>query len=197
MAVLKGQTAQESARLRNQSQERAKVLARIQSERKELERALDEEEAMAKELESVIRGLQKKGAGSVGSGPVGGMIWPVRGPITSEFGWRVHPILKTKRYHSGLDIAVPMGTPVAAAASGRVILSGWVGGYGKTVIIDHGGGISSLYGHNSTLLVSVGQDVKAGAIISKAGSTGLSTGPHVHFEVRKNGDVVDPHSWLR
>ncbi|HHW15275.1 MAG TPA: peptidoglycan DD-metalloendopeptidase family protein [Firmicutes bacterium] len=171
------------------------MLRRIQSERQAYEAALDEWEQTARQLESFIRGQQKRGPASP-QATAKRMLWPVRGAVTSEYGYRVHPILKTRRYHSGLDIAVPYGTPVVAAAGGTVILSGWVGGYGKTVIIDHGGGISTLYGHNSTLLVSVGQTVRAGQTIAKAGSTGLSTGPHVHFEVRQNGQPTDPRAWL-
>lgn len=196
IAKLQKQTAAETARIKAKVEQRAAVFRKIQKERKAYEAALDEWEATARQLESFIRG-QQKGGSSKSQADVKGMLWPVRGRITSEFGWRVHPILKTKRYHSGLDIAVPQGTPVAAAAGGKVILSGWVGGYGKTVIIDHGGGISTLYGHNSSLLVKEGNVVRAGQIIAKAGSTGLSTGPHVHFEVRRDGAATSPHDWLR
>ncbi len=196
IASLQREAAAEANRVKAKVQAREAVLRKIVSERKAYEAALDEEEAEARRLESFIRGQQKRGS-STSQATAKNMIWPVRGKITSEFGWRVHPILRTKRYHSGLDIAVPFGTPVVAAAGGTVILSGWVGGYGKTVILDHGGGISTLYGHNQTLLVKEGDTVRAGATIAKAGSTGLSTGPHVHFEVRQNGEAVDPLPWLR
>lgn len=196
VAELQRETAAETLRIKAKVREREAMLHRIQSERRAYEAALDEWEQTARQLESFIRGQQKRGP-STPQAAAKSMLWPVRGSVTSEYGYRIHPILRTKRYHSGLDIAVPYGTPVAAAAGGTVILSGWVGGYGKTVIIDHGGGISTLYGHNSTLLVSVGQTVRAGQTIAKAGSTGLSTGPHVHFEVRKNGAATDPRAWLR
>ena len=118
------------------------------------------------------------------------MIWPVSGPVTSGFGWR------WGRMHEGIDIAVPTGTPVAAAASGRVIYAGWMGGYGNLVVIDHGGGIATAYGHNSSIAVGNGSSVSQGQTISYAGSTGHSTGPHVHFEVRVNGSPVDPLGYL-
>ena len=98
--------------------------------------------------------------------------------------------------HEGIDIAVPTGTPVAAAASGTVIVAGWMGGYGNLVVIDHGGGVATAYGHNSGFAVGYGQPVSQGQIVAYAGSTGNSTGPHVHFEVRVNGSAVDPLGYL-
>ena len=122
--------------------------------------------------------------------------WPVSGEITSPYGYRVHPIWGTTIYHSGIDIGVDEGTPVHAADGGVVVWSGWMGGYGYAVVIDHGNGLSTLYGHNSELAVDEGQSVAKGQVISYAGSTGNSTGPHVHFEVRVNGDPVDPMGYL-
>jgi len=119
-----------------------------------------------------------------------GLIWPVSGPVTSYFGWR------WGRMHEGIDIAVPTGTPVVAAASGRVVYAGWMGGYGNLVLIDHGGGLGTAYGHNSGFAVGTGQSVSQGQVIAYAGSTGNSTGPHVHFEVRVNGSAVDPLGYL-
>lgn len=123
-------------------------------------------------------------------------IWPVQGEITSYYGWRTHPIFGTTRYHSGYDIACDTGTPIAAADSGTVVYSGWLGGYGYCVMIDHGGGLVSLYGHNSELWVSEGQYVQQGQTIALAGSTGWSTGPHCHFEARLNGELTDPMNYL-
>ena len=128
-----------------------------------------------------------------GTGQLG---WPVSGEITSPYGYRVHPIWGTTIYHSGIDIGVDEGTPVHAADGGVVVWSGWMGGYGYAVVIDHGNGLSTLYGHNSELAVDEGQSVAKGQVISYAGSTGNSTGPHVHFEVRLNGDPVDPMGYL-
>ena len=121
---------------------------------------------------------------------------PVSGVITSDFGWRNHPIFGRQILHSGIDIGVDEGTPVHAADGGTVVFSGWMDGYGYAVVIDHGNGISTLYGHNSDLAVSEGQSVSKGTVIAYAGSTGNSTGPHVHFEVRVNGDPVDPQGYL-
>ncbi len=126
----------------------------------------------------------------------GAFIWPVNGVITSPYGYRTHPIFGSTIYHSGMDIGVDYGTPVHAADSGVVVEAGWISGYGYAVIIDHGNGLSTLYGHNESLNVSEGQSVSQGQVIAYAGSTGNSTGPHVHFEVRSNGDPVDPAAYL-
>jgi murein DD-endopeptidase MepM/ murein hydrolase activator NlpD len=126
------------------------------------------------------------------------MGWPVNGRVTSEFGWRVHPISHARSLHAGIDIAAPTGAPVYAAADGVVVKSqsGWNGGYGNVVIVDHGSGIMTLYGHNSSLASSYGQEVKRGDVIAYVGNTGNSTGPHCHFEVRVNGVPQNPRGWL-
>ena len=126
----------------------------------------------------------------------GAMIWPISGPITSEFGWRNHPIFGGQRFHSGLDIGGDYGLPIHAAQGGVVSHAGWIGGYGNTVMIDHGGGIVTLYGHNESLAVDVGQYVNQGDVIAYCGSTGNSTGPHCHFEVRLDGEPVSPYNYL-
>lgn len=126
----------------------------------------------------------------------GAMGWPCSGPITSPFGYRTHPIFGTTIIHAGIDIGVDYGTPIHAADSGVVVYSGWISGYGNAVIIDHGGGISTLYGHNQSLAVSEGQSVSKGSVIAYAGSTGNSTGPHCHFEVDVNGSPVNPMGYL-
>ncbi len=126
----------------------------------------------------------------------GAMIWPITGPITSEFGWRNHPIFGGQRFHSGIDIGGDYGLPIHAAQSGIVSHAGWIGGYGNTVMIDHGGGIVTLYGHNESLAVDVGQYVNQGDVIAYCGSTGNSTGPHCHFEVRLDGEPVSPFNYL-
>ncbi|NLS44964.1 MAG: peptidoglycan DD-metalloendopeptidase family protein [Firmicutes bacterium] len=179
--------------------EREAQLSKIQTERAQYEKALDELEEISKELERVIREQQardiKEGRGIARWD--GKFIMPVQGRISSEYGNRYHPVLKEYRFHSGIDIAVPTGTQVRAAADGIIIHSGWITGYGYTVIIDHGGGLSTLYGHNSALVARVGQAVIQGDIISRAGSTGMSTGPHVHFEVRDQGTPMNPWKWLK
>lgn len=126
----------------------------------------------------------------------GAMGWPCSGPITSPFGYRTHPIFGTTIFHAGIDIGVDYGTPIHAADSGVVVYSGWISGYGNAVIIDHVGGISTLYGHNQSLAVSEGQSVSKGSVIAYAGSTGNSTGPHCHFEVDVNGSPVNPMGYL-
>lgn len=126
----------------------------------------------------------------------GQLAWPVSGVITSGFGWREHPIFGRQIFHTGIDIGVDEGTPVHAADSGTVVYSGWMDGYGYAVVIDHGNGISTLCAHNSDLAVSEGQSVSKGTVIAYAGSTGNATGPNVHFEVRVNGDPVNPLGYL-
>lgn len=129
-----------------------------------------------------------------GGGGAGTMICPVQGSwtLTSPQGWRIHPIYGVRKYHSGADLAAEQGTPIVACQSGTVAYAGWIDGYGNTVIIDHGAGVTSLYGHNSELLVSAGQKVSQGDQIALCGSTGNSTGPHCHWEVRINDHPVDP-----
>jgi murein DD-endopeptidase MepM/ murein hydrolase activator NlpD len=119
-----------------------------------------------------------------------GLVWPVSASITSPFGWR------WGRMHEGIDLGAPYGTPIVAAAAGTVIYAGWLGGYGNLTVIDHGEGLSTAYGHQSQIAVSVGQQVAQGQVIGYVGSTGHSTGPHLHFEVRVGGQAVDPLGYL-
>lgn len=123
-------------------------------------------------------------------------IWPINGVVTSTFGWRTSPFGDGSELHSGIDIAIHSGAPVVATADGRVTQSGPAGGYGILVQVDHGNGLTTLYGHNSKVAVSVGQQVKKGQVISYAGSTGRSTGPHVHYEVRQHDTAIDPWRYL-
>ncbi|MEN6413092.1 MAG: M23 family metallopeptidase [Veillonellales bacterium] len=123
-------------------------------------------------------------------------IWPAQGTVTSGFGWRISPFGDGNELHPGIDIAYTMGAPVVATADGEVVVSGPAGGYGNLIQIDHKNGIDTLYGHNSQLAVAVGQQVKKGQVIAYAGSTGKSTGPHVHYEVRVNNTPVDPMKYL-
>jgi len=123
-------------------------------------------------------------------------IWPVRGRLTSRFGYRRDPFNGRNTLHKGLDLAVPIGTPVRAAAHGVVVEAGWRSGYGLTVRIDHGYGYQTLYGHNSRLLVKTGQRVTKGQIIARSGSSGRSTAPHLHYEIRVNGKAINPANYL-
>ena len=122
------------------------------------------------------------------------MIWPAPDShqINSPFGWRIHPITGTSKFHSGVDINASYGSSVLAADSGTVILAGWNGGYGNCIVISHGNGITTLYGHLSSIIVSSGQSVSQGQTIGYVGSTGNSTGPHLHWEVAVNGTQVNP-----
>ncbi|HCD10447.1 MAG TPA: metalloendopeptidase [Thermoanaerobacter sp.] len=168
----------------------------LERQQKLYEQQEDELLQQSKQLETVIQQLQAKSSIKYGGGK---LLWPVPSSnvITSPFGMRLHPVLGVYRMHTGIDIAANTGASIVAAADGQVIFSGYYRGYGDTVIIDHGDGISTLYAHNSALLVKEGDTVKRGQVIAKAGSTGLSTGPHLHFEVRKNGVPVNPMDWLK
>ena len=150
--------------------------------------------AQSAALSARIQAAQSAAASSptpvVSAPSAAGFVWPAHGVMTSPFGWR------WGRMHEGIDIAVPSGTPVVASASGTVIVAGWLGGYGNLVVIDHGNGIATAYGHNTNVTVGVGQQVAQGQLIAYSGSTGHSTGPHVHFEVRVNGSPVDPLGYL-
>lgn len=130
---------------------------------------------------------------------VGGkMAWPTPGnyKVTSPYGYRIHPVYGTKKLHTGVDISAPRNAPVVAAQDGTVIMAEYYFGYGKTIMIDHGGGYVTLYGHNNALVASVGQKVTKGQQIAKVGSTGTSTGNHCHFEVRLKGKIIDPMPWI-
>jgi murein DD-endopeptidase MepM/ murein hydrolase activator NlpD len=122
--------------------------------------------------------------------------WPIRGSLTSSYGWRVHPISGVNSFHDGLDIAAASGTAIAASASGRVEFAGWLGGYGRLVIVDHGDGVETRYAHMSGFAVSEGDWVAAGDTVGYVGQSGDATGPHVHFEIRKSGRTVNPRDYL-
>jgi len=166
----------------------------IRGDRQELLAEIEDLQKQSSALAATIRSsqaaAQTASATTVTPSGSGMLRWPVSGPVTSPFGMR------WGRMHEGIDIGVPSGTPVAAAGTGTVIYAGWMEGYGNLVAIDHGGGLATAYGHNTSVTVSVGQQVTAGTIIAYSGSTGHSTGPHVHFEVRVNGTPVDPLGYL-
>ena len=152
------------------------------------------DEGNSAEIEQIIQSLASQGNGS----GIGGIhfIWPVVGPITSPFGYRLDPVTHQYALHSGIDIGVPMGTPIHASATGKVIVAQWLNGYGYTIIIDDGGGIANLYAHQERFAVSVGQEVQQGQLIGYAGMTGWATGPHVHFEIRIDGKPVNPAPYM-
>lgn len=204
-AVLEEQKAELDA-LENDAKKQQEA---IDAKRAEQQAALDEArehkaaaeaweselQAASADIEERIQARMRQSEGGYVQG-TGQLSWPCNGPITSEQGWRTHPIFGTEIYHSGMDIGVPEGTPIHAADSGTVIDAEWISGYGNAVIIDHGNGMQTVYAHNSGFAVSVGEAVSKGQVIAYAGQTGYATGPHCHFEVRVNGVVDNPRNYL-
>ncbi len=201
--------AQEKQTIINQKKaERQAVLERAMNDRDTADRAYNELMASSASITAMLQQRAAERAAAAAAASQGGgatTTWvqgtgqlaaPVNAPITSDFGWRIHPIYGTSRLHAGTDFGVDEGTPVHAADGGVVVEAGWISGYGYTVIIDHGNGMSTLYAHNSDVAVSPGQTVSKGQVVSYSGNTGGSTGPHLHFEVRINGEPTDPMGYL-
>ena len=168
------------------------LLAEINAEIAEHENHVHKLESESRELEREIARRQVR----EGSAP-GRLAYPVSGAVSSPFGWRIHPIFGTRKLHTGIDLSASSGTNIRAAGNGTVILASTWGGYGRTVIIDHGGGLSSLYAHQSSIRVSLGQEVLAGDVIGLVGCSGYCTGAHLHFETREFGTPVDPMKYLK
>jgi murein DD-endopeptidase MepM/ murein hydrolase activator NlpD len=164
-------------------------LASLSAEERADASEIDALQEVSAELAAKIRAAQT-GSNVIRTPSAAGLIWPVDAPITSPFGWR------WGRMHEGIDLGAGYGAPIAAAAPGTVIYAGWLGGYGNLTVIDHGGGLATAYGHQSSIAVGVGDQVAQGQAIGYVGSTGHSTGPHLHFEVRVNGQAVDPLGYL-
>ena len=189
---------EKKVQLAAQKEEAAAKEVALNDKKKSLEAKEDELLAQAKALEKTLLSMI-----DVNSQYVGGVfIWPVPSShyITSYAGYRVHPVYKVWKYHSGMDISAKGGADILAMGSGKVILAQsepWYGGYGQCVMIDHGGGIVSLYGHCSKLLVKTGQTVVQGQVIALVGTTGTSTGNHLHVEVRENGEIKDPLDYIK
>ena len=171
-------------------QEKTGALKGVNQDLAELERQENQLLAESQALTGVITGSTGSGTGS------GSLSWPVNGPVVSPFGYRIHPILGYRKMHTGIDIAVGYGVPIRSPDGGTVIYATWMGGYGNVVIVDHGNGLSTLSAHQSSLAVGTGEQVARGQTIGYVGSTGFSTGPHLHFEVRVNGNPVDPMGYL-
>ncbi|QGG49234.1 murein hydrolase activator EnvC family protein [Heliorestis convoluta] len=194
--TLKSNAEAEKRRLVEQSQEHQRLLQEVTSQKEVVEQMLDDLERTSRQLQSIIQNLQaQQNRARMGSGP---MVFPLphNARVTSAYGGRMHPVLRTERFHTGVDFAASSGTPILAAQTGVVIFAGNSGGYGNTVIIDHGGGTSTLYAHMSVIGVREGQTVQKGARIGAVGSTGWSTGPHLHFEVREKGHPVNPMPYI-
>lgn len=199
----------EKNELQYATNERNKLLARVRkdkalflAEQAELERA-------SKELQSTIKRLlaeKRKLAQAKNPGQKetvyyrgGKLAWPlsVAGKITSSFGTRIHPVFKTKTTHTGIDISAPRGTAINAADAGEILYTGWLRGYGQVVIVDHGANLTTVYAHMSKIEATEGEKVKRGQLIGRVGSTGVSTGNHLHFETRVNGEAVNPMRYLK
>ena len=180
--------AQQSALAAARSQKQS-LLADVRKDRKHDEEDLTAMQAASAAIAAQIHSHGSSGSSGDGTPSASGLIWPVSGPVTSGFGWR------WGRMHEGIDIGAPCGTPIHAAASGTVIYSGWMSGYGNFVVIDHGNGLATAYAHQSAIYVS-GGSVSQGQVIGAVGSTGHSTGCHLHFEVRINGTPVNPLNYL-
>lgn len=185
---------QARATMEDKVRQRNLLLQKMRQDKATIDREYDELMAASRQVALMLQRSSMANMPAV-SGD-GSMIWPVGGTVTSDFGWRTHPISGKQKFHSGIDIGADYGVPIAAAQSGTVEYAGWISGYGNAVIINHGGGITTLYGHNQSLAVSEGQQVSQGQTIAYCGSTGNSTGPHCHFEVRANGEPVSPYGYL-
>jgi murein DD-endopeptidase MepM/ murein hydrolase activator NlpD/outer membrane murein-binding lipoprotein Lpp len=195
-AILRGELLSSRGKLAGARSDKSRSLVIT---RKQVEDEIQESKALESASAQLAAKLQAGSAqaGSVAAGgssseppSSSGFAWPLSGPITSPFGMRWGTL------HPGIDIGVPTGTPIHAAAAGKVIWCGWMSGYGNLVMIDHGGGLASLYGHQSSIAASCGESVAQGQVIGYSGCTGFCTGPHVHFEIRVNGSPVDPLGYL-
>lgn len=179
----------------NERSERANLLTTLEASEASYTELVDSLEAESNKLEQELKEQLEKQRFSGQTPGKGGLLWPADGRISSRYGYRTHPIYGTRRLHTGIDIAAPNGRPIIAVADGKVLSAGWRGGYGLAVVIDHGGGMATLYAHQSRLTVGAGEVVEQGQKIGEIGSTGNSTGNHVHFEVRINGEPRDPMGW--
>jgi len=194
---VRDQLAWNQRELATARRDKQSTLANVREDKSEALEHMDELEVESAALSARIQAAQALSESRYTSysmpartASASGFIWPVHGVVTSTFGWR------WGRMHEGIDIAVASGTPVVSAAAGTVIVAGWMGGYGYLVVVDHGNGIATAYGHNTNVTVSAGQTVGQGQLIAYSGNTGNSTGPHVHFEVRVGGAAVDPFGYL-
>ncbi|MDM9380071.1 peptidoglycan DD-metalloendopeptidase family protein [Chlorogloeopsis sp. ULAP01] len=201
IALIQQQLLAQQADTQAQAGLQQELMQRLNSDRLALEAAQTQLEKDSQAIAALIQQKIAAAAAKTNSRKnfiqgTGIFTYPSDAPTSSPFGWRIHPILGYRRFHAGLDFAASYGSTIRAADSGTVIFAGWYGGYGRAVIINHGNGITTLYGHCSELYVTEGQSVQRGQAIAAVGSTGLSTGPHLHFEVRKNGTPVDPMAYL-
>ncbi len=177
-----------------QAESQQRIIERLKNDRRSLEIA---EARLVQDSRRLTAFIQAQTEGSIVLPPGNGYLtYPVQGVVTSPFGWRIHPILGYEKFHSGIDFGADYGTPIYAAQGGVVILAEWYGGYGNTIVIDHGNGITTLYAHCDSVYVQPGDRIVQGQPIGEVGSTGFSTGPHLHFELRAQGEPIDPAPYL-
>ena len=196
IALLTQELLADKSEYEQQANFQASLIDRLQEDKQALEEAEDQLARDSTNIANLIRQRLNSNRNRVLIRGTGVMSLPSDGLITSTFGYRQHPILRSRRFHAGIDFGAPSGSPIRAADDGVVIFANWYGGYGRSVIIDHGNSTTTLYGHASRIFVSEGQQVQRGQAIAAVGSTGFSTGPHLHFEVRKNGEPVNPLNFL-
>ncbi len=195
--ALVAQIARDEAEARQKQAEVKSILHEANTKRAAAEAMLAAMEQEENQVRAMIRARSRGSSGGGYSGQYSGtwsgsLLRPASGRISSSFGMRVHPITGRYKLHTGVDIAAPSGAPIRAADKGLVISTGWMSAYGQTVVVDHGSGMHTWYCHCSSISVSEGQQVSRGQVIARVGSTGMSTGPHLHFSVLKNGDFVNP-----
>lgn len=197
IAMLRRQVEDERVQLASRQDTQRQLLIRVEAEKKRVAQILNETEAQLNQIRAKIREIQAKSNRQLTPRGTGSMLWPLKGytSISSKFGWRIHPILGTNRFHDGVDVRAPSGANILAPEDGAVISTGWLGGYGNHIAIDHGGGLSTMFAHLSTILVREGQEVQRGQVIGRVGSTGWSTGPHLHFSVLLRGEPTNPMNY--
>lgn len=196
-ATIKQNQTKTAKILENTKSVRENFITKLSEKEQEIQTQIDEYNTKFEEVNKEILALALQGIDTQYIG--GELAWPIPGytRVTSKYGMRTHPITGVYKLHTGVDVSAPMGANFVAANDGIVTKAGYNGAYGNMVIIDHGGGVSTLYAHGSEIMVQVGETVKRGeTVVLKVGSTGYSTGPHAHFEVRLNGEVTDPIPYI-
>ena len=194
LLALKSSKETKNKQLQIASSRQKDLVKELEQQKEAYEKMLNDFKEQSEIIAATIRRMQSSG----GQRPTW-VQWPTPGQyrVTSSYGSRIHPITKKQSFHTGVDIASPYGSNIVASANGKVLFAGWQGAYGNTIIIDHGGGLSTMYAHQSRFLVKAGDEVKINQPIGKIGTSGWSTGPHLHFEVRIDGDHVNPMNYLR
>ena len=194
LLALKSSKETKNKQLQIASSRQKDLVKELEQQKEAYEKMMNDFKEQSEIIAATIRRMQSSG----GQRPTW-VQWPTPGQyrVTSSYGSRIHPITKKQSFHTGVDIASPYGSNIVASANGKVLFAGWQGAYGNTIIIDHGGGLSTMYAHQSRFLVKAGDEVKINQPIGKIGTSGWSTGPHLHFEVRIDGDHVNPMNYLR